>query len=67
MERLLPPGLLALLQRRGRYRAEDFARLHLVAPFDLSAAKARWLTALDDADRYRIERELSGGGICDVR
>lgn len=53
---LTPLGVLALLQRRGRYRPEDFARLHLVAPFDLPAAKALWLAALTDADQFVRER-----------
>lgn len=47
-----PLSLLELLKRRGRYRAEDFARLHLADPFDLGAAKSAWLAALDDAERF---------------
>ena len=53
---LTPLGLLALLQRRGRYRPEDFTRLHLVAPFDLPTGKTTWLSALTDADRFVRER-----------
>lgn len=47
-----PLSLLELLKRRGRYRPEDFARLELVAPFDLVAAKTRWRTALADAEQF---------------
>lgn len=47
-----PLSLLELLKRRGRYRPEDFTRLALAAPFDLGAAKATWLGALDGADRF---------------
>lgn len=51
-----PLSLLELLKRRGRYRPEDFARLHLTAPFPLVEAKAIWLNALADADRFARER-----------
>jgi len=47
-----PLSLLELLKRRSRYRPEDFARLELVAPFDLVAAKGIWLAALDEADAF---------------
>lgn len=47
-----PLSLLELLKRRGRYRPEDFARLELVAPFDLVAAKTRWLSALSAAEDF---------------
>ena len=33
---LTPLSLLELLTRRGRYRPEDFARLHLAEPVDLA-------------------------------
>jgi hypothetical protein len=49
-------SLLELIKRRGRYRAEDFARLHLAEPFDLRAAKGTWLEALADAERFARER-----------
>jgi hypothetical protein len=58
---LTPLSLLELLKRRGRYRAEDFTRLHLAEPFDLSRAKTVWLAALADADafvRARLPEEL---------
>lgn len=47
-----PLSLLELLKRRGRYRADDFARLHLAVPFDLVAAKQEWLAALADAESF---------------
>jgi hypothetical protein len=47
-----PLSLLELLKRRGRYRPEDFSRLHLVEPFDLVRAKDTWLGALADAEKF---------------
>ncbi len=47
-----PLSLLELLKRRSRYRPEDFARLELVAPFDLVAAKTLWLSALSEAEEF---------------
>lgn len=47
-----PLSLLELLKRRGRYRPEDFARLELVAAFDVVAAKSIWLAALSGADAF---------------
>jgi hypothetical protein len=47
-----PLSLLELLKRRGRYRPEEFARLDLVEPFDLVAAKSTWLAALGDAETF---------------
>lgn len=47
-----PLSLLELLKRRSRYRPEDFARLELVKPFDLVAAKSQWLTALSAAEEF---------------
>ncbi len=47
-----PLSLLELLKRRGRYRPEEFARLDLVEPFDLVAAKRTWLAALEEADAF---------------
>jgi hypothetical protein len=44
--------LLSLLQRRGRYHAEDFKRLALRDPVDLVALKAQWLRALDEANTF---------------
>jgi hypothetical protein len=51
-----PLSLLELLNRRGRYRPEDIARLHLAAPFDLVASKHVWLAALADAEAFARER-----------
>lgn len=51
-----PLSLLELLQRRGRYRPEDFARLHLLEPFDLPGAKGVWLAALAEAESFARER-----------
>lgn len=47
-----PRTILELLRRRGHYRPEDFARLRLVEPVDLPAAKKRWLTMLADAEAF---------------
>lgn len=49
---LTPLSLLELLKRRGRYRPEDFARLQLVEPFDLPAAKHIWRDALEAAEAF---------------
>jgi len=47
-----PRSLLELLKRRGRFRAEDFSRLQLKKPVDLEDLKARWLTAIEDAESF---------------
>ncbi len=47
-----PRAILDLLQRRGRYREEDFSRLHLAAPVDLLQQKTRWLKMLKDAEQF---------------
>lgn len=41
-----PLSLLELLQRRGRVRPEDLARLDLARPVDLTELKQEWLDAL---------------------
>ncbi len=51
-----PTMLLGLLRRRGRYRPEDFARLHLARPLDLTELKANWLAALDEAEVFIATR-----------
>jgi hypothetical protein len=51
-----PAMILGLLRRRGKYRPEDFARLDLVEPVNLAQLKERWLTALDDAERFFATR-----------
>lgn len=57
-----PLSLLDLLKRRGRNRPEQFARLHLVAPFDLVAAKSRWLSALSEAEAFVRNRPAAEVG-----
>ncbi len=47
-----PLSLLELLKRRGKYRPEDFTRLQLVEPFDLTRAKGIWLDALAAAEAF---------------
>jgi hypothetical protein len=47
-----PTMLLSLARRRGKYRPEDFERLHLSAPADLVAMKRSWLEALDQAEEF---------------
>jgi hypothetical protein len=47
-----PTMLLSLARRRGKYRPEDFERLHLLAPIDLHATKLAWLEALEQAERF---------------
>ena len=56
-----PAMLLDLLRRRGKYRPEDFARLHLVEPVDLTELKSRWFAALEDAEKL-VNRAEGGGG-----
>ena len=51
-----PLSLLELLKRRGRYRAEDFTRLQLAEPFELTEAKQAWLAALADAEAFAKAR-----------
>ncbi len=53
---LTPLSLLELLERRGRYRPEDFARLNLVEPFDLKRSRETWLAALTEAEAFVRER-----------
>jgi hypothetical protein len=57
-----PLSLLELLKRRGRYRPEDFARLHLAQAFDLPQAKQAWLAALAGADTFVRERPADEAG-----
>jgi hypothetical protein len=51
--------LLDLLRRRGRYRPEDFTRLHLTQPVDLPKLKLRWMAALDAAEHFFTTRDPS--------
>lgn len=59
---LSPLSLLELLKRHGRYRPEEFARLQLTEPFDLTAAKEEWLSALLGADTFARERPPDESG-----
>lgn len=47
-----PFSLLALLKRRGKYRPEDFSRLHLVEPVDVRSLKTQWLNALEETEHF---------------
>jgi hypothetical protein len=47
-----PASLLEIISRRGKYRPEDFARLHLAQPVDLVVNKKKWLAALDQCDAF---------------
>jgi hypothetical protein len=57
-----PVSLLELLKRRGRYRHEDFSRLHLAVDLNLLELKDRWLAALDRAERFVNRRPPSEAG-----
>jgi hypothetical protein len=51
-----PIALLELLKRRGRYRKEDFARLHLTSEVNLEEMKQQWLEALEKAEVFISRR-----------
>jgi hypothetical protein len=51
-----PLSLLGLLRRRGKYRPEDFAKLHLAIPVDLPVMKEEWRTALEGAEAFILSR-----------
>lgn len=57
-----PASLLELLKRRGRYRPEDFSRLHLAVRPNLPELKSRWLEALSRAERFVNGRPPSEAG-----
>lgn len=57
-----PPMILGMLKRRGRYRPEDFDRLHLVHEPDLQTLKVQWLDALDAAEEFIGARPASEVG-----
>jgi hypothetical protein len=57
-----PLSMLDIIRRRGKYRPEDFARLHLVHPVDLVANKNLWLAALDEAEQFIKTRPPSEVG-----
>lgn len=41
-----------MLKRRGKYRAEDFARLHLAAPIQLNNLKSSWIDMLEHTEQF---------------
>ena len=47
-----PISLLELLKRRGKYRPDDFLRLHLREKVDVQILKKDWLQALDSAELF---------------
>ncbi len=57
-----PTSLLEIIKRRGKYRPEDFSRLHLTEPVDVVANKGRGLTALDEAETFIRSRPASESG-----
>jgi hypothetical protein len=57
-----PESLLELIRRRGRYRPEDFNRLHLTQPIDLSATKTLWLEAIEQCDSFIKSRPAGESG-----
>lgn len=57
-----PLALLEILRRRGKYHQEDFARLRLTGPVDLPALKARWLSAIAEADAFVRSRPPADAG-----
>ena len=56
---LTPLSLLELLQRRGRPRTEEVARLQLAQPFDVIDAKREWLDALRATEAFVRSRPPS--------
>jgi hypothetical protein len=57
-----PVSILELVKRRGRYQRADFERLHLSQPIELAALKARWLDALEQAERFVKSRPPGEAG-----
>jgi hypothetical protein len=51
-----PSSLLEIIRRRGKYRPEDFTRLHLARPVDLVSLKTRWLAALEQCASFITTR-----------
>ena len=47
-----PLSLLELLQRRGRMRPEELARLDLTEPMDVRSVKGAWLEALASVEPF---------------
>jgi hypothetical protein len=57
-----PESLLELIRRRGRYRPEDFNRLHLAQPIELRAIKAIWLEAIEQCEAFINSRPAAEAG-----
>jgi hypothetical protein len=57
-----PLSLLELIRRRGKYRPEDFNRLHLAQPIDLGAIKRHWLEALEQCEIFINTRPTAEAG-----
>lgn len=57
-----PLSLLELLKRRGKYRQEDFSRLHLAEEVGVIQLKEQWLDALPDAQEFIESRPASETG-----
>jgi hypothetical protein len=57
-----PFSLLELLRRRGKYRSEDFKRLHLARDVDLQETKSRWLLALEASLEFISRRDPDQAG-----
>lgn len=55
---LSPGALVALLERRGKHRPEEIARLQLAEPFDLPAAREEWARAMTEADAFARSRPV---------
>lgn len=54
-----PCSILELLKRKGKYREEDFTRLHLTKPVDLIQLKTFWISALRQAEEFIKSRPNS--------
>ena len=57
-----PFSLLDIIRRRGKYRPEDFSRLHLAQPVDLTSLKTRWLAALSECEAFISDRPATDLG-----
>lgn len=57
-----PASLLEIIRRRGKYRPEDFTRLHLARPVDLVSLKNRWLAAIDQCEAFISDRSSAEVG-----
>jgi hypothetical protein len=57
-----PESLLELIRRRGKYRPEDFKRLHLAQPVDLGSLKTIWLEAIAQCEAFISSRPAAEAG-----